>query len=353
MNQAACPYCGETVSDEAVMLWDDRRYCWRCVEEVSPDLYEYAAGGGQLVDVVEKSDVSLKNYVRGAGYKSLIVVFLFFMLPIVVTAAIDPVNARFYLLFVSCFFWVIFLVGYLILKGLFLLQRRYLPRRVTVKHNQLVITFSGKETSYPLDECRWGLKESYRDSLTTYTGLRKGIVFITPESYICVGHNPAMLPHLGAFLLLAGVRRKSYWTGLRILGLTVLGMLIGFLLGYCLGQMVALLTNDWSWVFALGFLGMIDGFGVAVNYAYYTSFGRTAAHQRMSPLIWGGMFFVVGFKIFIGRGGWVLLLGSGGNAALGILAAWSIRYYINRVDHRDNIKEHRRRYLQEVFSHET
>ncbi|HAH47207.1 MAG TPA: hypothetical protein DCM07_20595 [Planctomycetaceae bacterium] len=55
------------------------------------------------------------------------------------------------------------------------------------------------------------------------------------------------------------------------------------------------------------------------------------------------VFFVLGFKIFLIRGGWILLLGSGGNAALGILAAWSIRYYINRMDERRNIQEHSRR----------
>lgn len=356
MKQAACPYCGESISDEdeAVTLWDDRQYCRRCVEEVSPDLYQYAVDGGQLVDVVEKSDVSLKKYVRGAGgYKKLVAAFLVFMSPVVVLAVLDPVNARFDLVFGFCFFWCFFLAGYLILKGLVLLQRSYLPRRVAVEHNRLVITVSGKDTSYPLDECRWGLKESYRDGLTAYTGLKKGIVFSIPVRYICVGHDPALLPHLGAFLLLAGVRRKSNWSDLRIFILTVLGMLIGFLLGYCLGQIVVLLTNDRFWLFALGFLGTFNGGGIAFNYAYYSSFGRTATHQRMRPLVWGGMFFVVGVKIFLIRGGWMVLLGSGGNAALGILAAWSIRYYINRADDRQSIREDRRRELQEVFGHES
>tara|TARA_R110000868_G_scaffold355182_2_gene616562 strand:+ start:49714 stop:50781 length:1068 start_codon:yes stop_codon:yes gene_type:complete len=355
MNQTACPYCGESISDEdeAVTLWDDRQYCRRCVEEVSPDLYQYATGGGQLVDVVEKSDVSLKNYVRGAGYKTLVVAFLIFMSPVVVLAVLDPVNARFDLAFGFCFFWCGFLAGYLILKGLLLLERSYLPRRVAVEHNRLVITTSDKDTSYPLDECQWALKESYRDGLTAYTGLRKGILFSIPERYICVGHDPALLPHLGAFLLLAGVRRKSYWSGLRIFILTVLGMLIGFLLGYCLGQIVALLTKDQFWLIALGFLGTFDGGAIAFNYAYYISFGRTATHQRMSPLIWGGMFFVLGVKVFLVRGGWMVLLGSGVNAALGIFAAWSIRCYINRADDRESIREHKRREFQEAFSHET
>ncbi|QDU14378.1 hypothetical protein CA11_21840 [Gimesia maris] len=72
----------------------------------------------------------------------------------------------------------------------------------------------------------------------------------------------------------------------------------------------------------------------------------------MSPLIWGGMFFVLGVKVFLVRGGWMVLLGSGVNAALGILAAWSIRCYINRADNRESIREHRRREFQEAFGHE-
>ncbi|QDU09414.1 hypothetical protein V202x_27890 [Gimesia aquarii] len=40
---AYCPYCADPVSGEAVTLWDDRVYCRKCVEDVSPELFEFIA----------------------------------------------------------------------------------------------------------------------------------------------------------------------------------------------------------------------------------------------------------------------------------------------------------------------
>ncbi|QDU49812.1 hypothetical protein [Gimesia panareensis] len=354
MNQrAACPYCGECVAEEAVTLWDGRTYCRSCVEAVSPALYEFARNGGELKEVVEKSDVSLKKYLRGAGYKTLIVTFMIFMIPIVVLAWTDRPNARFDLLFGVCFFWCGFLVSWLILKGFLMLTRSTLPRTVSVEQNQVVLSHAGDEKRIPLHECLWELKGTYRDNLTAFTGQRKGVVLLTsPGRCICCSHSREMVQHLGAFLILAGVRRKSYWNGLRVLLHSVIGILIGLLLGYYTGRLVALQVNDPFWVFALGFLGAIDGFAVGLNYALYTGYGRTAALDRMHPLVWGGMFFLLGVKCTVSRGMGPMLLGSCINAALGVLAAWAIRRFLARGDAAEEDKARLKRDLEKVMGYE-
>ncbi|QDV16920.1 hypothetical protein Pan153_15540 [Gimesia panareensis] len=354
MNQrAACPYCGERVAEEAVMLWDGRTYCRGCVEAVSPALYEFARNGGELKEVVEKSDVSLKKYLRGAGYKTLIVTFVIFMLPFIVLAWLDEPNARFNLLFGVCFFWCGFLVSWLILKGFLMLTRSTLPRTVSVEQNQVVLSHAGDEKRIPLHECLWELKGTYRDNLTAFTGQRKGVVLLTsPGRCICCSHSREMVQYLGAFLILAGVRRKSYWNGLRVLLHSVIGLLIGLLLGYYTGRLVALQVNDPFWVFVLGFLGAVDGFGVGLNYALYSGYGRSAAWDRMHPLVWAGMFFTVGAKFLVMRGIGAMLLAGSINAILGVLAAWSIRRFLAKDDAAEDDALRVRRELQKAFEYD-
>lgn len=353
-RRAVCPACGESVAEEAVTLWDGRTYCRGCVEAVSPALYEFAKNGGELKEVVEKSDVSLKKYLRGAGYKTLIVTFMIFMIPIVVLAWMDRPNARFDLLFGVCFFWCGLLLGYFVLKSFLMLTRSTLPRTVSVEQNQVVLSHAGKEQRIPLNECLWELKGNYRDNLTAFTGQRKGVVLLTsPGRCICCSHSREMVQHLGAFLILAGVRRKSCWNGLRVLLHSVIGLLIGLLLGYYTGRLVALQVNDPFWVFVLGFLGAVDGFGVGLNYALYTGYGRTAAWDRMHPLVWAGIFFTLGAKFLVMRGIGAMLLAGSINATLGVLAAWSIRRFLTKNDTAEEDKTRVRLELQKALGHET
>ncbi|WP_144986714.1 hypothetical protein [Gimesia aquarii] len=325
---AYCPYCADPVSGEAVTLWDDRVYCRKCVKDVSPELFEFVTNGGRLEETVEKSDISLKKYFKGAGKKTVAVAFIIFMLPFLVLANMDKVNAKIDLLIGCSFFCGGFVLGYIFLKLLLASHRRSLPRTVTVESGQLLVIRPQDEIRFPLAECKWKFGGIDRDGLTYFTGLQKGITINHSGAFISCGHSPEMLKYWGAFLILAGVRRKSYWDALRILLISIAGTLIGFLAGWCVGHIVALFTNDPLWPFAMQFLGTFDGFGTAFNYAYYTSYGAKAAHKRLHPGFLGGAFLIIGVKVCIFAGPLPALICGGINGVLGVIVAWCCRSWI-------------------------
>lgn len=355
LNESAnCPCCTEPVSGEAVTLWDDRIYCRECVEEVSPALYEFVIKGGRLEETVEKSDVSISNFFNGAGVKYVITAFLIFMFPFLLNSFLDDENAQLNILIGFLVFCSGFVIGYILLKLLLSSYRRTLPRKVTVESGELLVIRPQGETRFPLAECKWKFGGVDRDGITYFTGLQKGITINCADYFISCGHLPEMLKYWGAFLILAGVRRKSYWAALRIFYLTVSGSLVGFLMGWGVGHLVALLTNNQIWIFSLGFLGAFDGFGTALNYAYYTSYGAQAAHKRMNPGFLGGAFSVIGFKVGIISGPPIALLCAAINGALGVIVAWLCRSWIEKVG-RDREPEFAglvRRELKELSEYE-
>lgn len=337
MNKPAyCPYCADPVSGEAVTLWDDRVYCRKCVEDVSPELFEFVSNGGRLEETVEKSDVSLKKYFKGAGKKTVAVAFIIFMLPFLLLAVLDQVNAKVDLLIGFLIFCGGFVIGYLLLKMKLELIRRSLPRTVAVESGELLVISPQDEIRFPLAECKWKFGGVDRDGITYFTGLQKGITINSAADFISCGHSPEMLKYWGAFLILAGVRRKSYWDALRILLISITGTLMGFLFGWGVGHLVALLTNNQIWILSLGFLGAFDGFGTGFNYAYYTSYGAKAAHKRMNPGFLGGAFFIIGIKVGMIAGAPIALLCGGINGVLGVIVAWCCRLWIENRGTQDN-----------------
>ncbi len=350
MNQrAVCPYCGERVAEEAVRLWDGRTYCRSCVEVVSPELYQFAIEGGELVDVLDESDVSIKNFFEGAGYKTLIVMFFIFMLPFVLMSMGDQDNGKFNVLIGFCLFWSGLLVGWSILKGLLRMTRRSLPRTVSVAQGELRITTLRNVEVFPLEECHWKYGWTMYDPHAKFAGLMKAIMIETAESRFSCGYSIRMRKYWRAFLLLGGIRHKSYRFYLRTLLITVAGLLGGLLLGYCAGDIVARATNEVRWRGLLSFLGLFDCGGIAFNYAYYTGYGRTAAHQRMSPLIWGSIYFIGGLKIFFIGGLEMKLLASSLNAVAGALVAWSFRRFLTKNDTADDDNTRVLRELQKAL----
>lgn len=333
LNEPAyCPYCAELVSGKAVTLWDDRAYCRKCVEDVSSELYELVTNGGRLEETVEKSDVSISKFFKGAAMKFVVTAFLIFMLPFLLHAFLDDENAQLNILIGFLIFCSGFVIGYLLIKTKLELIRRSLPRTVTVESGELLVIRPQGETRFPLAECKWKFGGVDRDGITYFTGLQKGITINCADSFISCGHSPEMLKYWGAFLILAGVRRKSYWDALRIFLISVLGTLVGFLLGWGVGHLVALLTNNQIWIFSLGFLGAFDGFGTGFNYAYYTSYGAKAAHKRMNPGFLGGAFFIIGIKVGIIAGAPIALLCGGINGVLGVIVAWCCRSWIEKKE---------------------
>lgn len=354
MNQrAACPYCGECVAEEAVTLWDGRVYCRSCVEAVSPELYQFAIKGGQLEDVLDESDVSINNFFEGAGYKTLIVMFCIFMLPFVLLSMSDKGNGSLNVLIGFCLFWGGFLVGWLVLTGLLKLTRRSLPRRVSVEQGKLRIKTPRSFEDFPLEECRWKYGWATYDPHAKFAGLIKAIMIETAENKYSCGYSIEMRKHWSDFLLLGGIQHKSNRFYLSTLLITLAGILGGLLLGYCVGDIVAKTTNEERWRGLLSFLGLFDCGCMAFNYSYYTSYGRTAAHQRMSPLIWGFIYFLGGLKIFFIGGLEMKLIASSFNAAAGALAACWIRRSLKVNANVQNDKIRVRSELRKALGRET
>lgn len=52
MDNVNCPYCMAPVGYESMQLWDGRRYCCKCIDEVCPAIAAAIHEGKPLTDVV-------------------------------------------------------------------------------------------------------------------------------------------------------------------------------------------------------------------------------------------------------------------------------------------------------------
>ena len=332
MKQAACPYCGETISDEAVTLWDDRRYCRCCVEEVSPDLYEFAVDGGQLVDVVEKSDVRSLLFLINFGKMYLVFTFLFCFLFWGLLALIG-IGKEEDLLSP----WTLFAVfggGGLILillKSLILnfIKRFHFPRMISFEKGHLTVRYASQQKHFPLEKCKWYVGSTIlSDLICLNTGLRQGIVFQTPEGLFACGQSPETLKHWCAFLTLTRTSRLPVPRSVFYIPFGSLGMVVGTLTGFSIGHVVAMMTEQERWIPGLLLLGAIDSLVIAVLYIYRNRFACEDDSRPFPAIVWALLFCVLGSIVgLIGDIPGAFFTGSL-NAVIGLYAASGIQTQI-------------------------
>ena len=333
MNELThCPYCSYPVSGESVTLWDARTYCRKCVEEVSPALYDFATTGGQLHDSLDRNDIGAHHYISFIGKWYLVAVMLIFGLPfglLFLAGKADVLG----LVFVLAFFGgggMIFL-SLQSLLGVVVLRSR-LPRKLAVENGQLIIATPKDEKSVPITDCKWYFGSTATDQPCMFTRLRRGVVIQTPESQIGVGHDHDMLEHWRAFLSLTRISENPPRGCLRLIGIAGTGMILGLLVGSGIGYIVSIITNNNVWTPALGFMGVIEGAAVALIYASCTSDGAVAARKRLHPALVGLAFFVIGIKFGVIGGLPGALVCGTINSVFGALVAWFCRATINAAE---------------------
>ena len=331
MNElTTCPYCSEPVADETVMLWDDRVYCRDCVEAVSPEFFQLVIDGGRLMDVTEKSDVRAIHYIINFGKIYLIGVMLLFVLPMVLAALVGW--ADFKLALSGFIFFGGFGIVWITLKSLIgiWLVRAYLPRIVTVQSGHLVLKRAHKTKKIPLAECAWHFGSTFEDPDCLITGLRQGIIILTPLKRIACGHSPEMLDHWFAFLKLARIPRVSPPQNLRIFVFISFWIVFVLFLGGVLGYILWIITNQklillifflssLLWVLMVFFYGTIkyDNF----------DYSKKMSIQVFRPAISGGIIFP--FGLFFGGMAYGLegaLICACITSLIGEASSWFCRY---------------------------
>jgi len=315
------------VSGKPVTLWGGQTYCRKCVEEVSPALYDFVTTGGELQDILDQNDVSAIQYMSLVGKWLLVGIMLFFVLPMglgVLAGKADIWEPIFALAFSGG-------IGTILLSlksflGVAALRKR-LPRKVTVKNGQLVITTPKKQKSVPLSDCKWYFGSTLADAPCMFTRLRQGVVIQTPENSISCGHSQDMLAHWRAFLSLTRIPKNPPHGCLWFITAAGAGMIIGLLVGTGIGCILSIITNNNKWISALGFIGFLQGPVVALIYRSCTS--EDAAAARKIPALLGFVFFVIGMKFGVGAGLTGALICGCINAMLGVFVGWRCRAKIN------------------------
>ena len=329
---ARCPYCSHPVSGEPVTLWDGRTYCRQCIEEVSPALYDFAAGGGELYDILDRDDVRWGHFMSLLGKWYLGLVMLLFGLPfsLAILAGKGDIWA---LVFVLVFFGG----GGMILLSLQALigvrvHRSRLPRRITLQNGQLVISAPKGEKNVTITDCRWFFGGTSVDQPSMFTQLRRSVVIQTPEEQIACGYCEDMLPHWHAFLSLARIPERPHHGCLRLIGIAGVGMILGLPIGIGIGFLVSAITKNHVWPATLGFMGLIEGATVALMYAGCTSEGAVAARKRFHPALAGIVFSAIGMKFgFIAGLPGAITCGSI-NGLFGVLIGWFCRAKIDAAE---------------------
>ncbi|WP_299460967.1 hypothetical protein [uncultured Gimesia sp.] len=326
MIPAVCPSCKEPILGEAVRLWNGRRFCRSCVESVSPELFEFARSGGQLVDVVQVSDVRSLLFLVNFGKMFLVFTFLFCFLFWGLLALIGIGNEEDLLSP-----WTLFAVfggGGLILillKSLILnlIKRFHFPRMISFKTGHLIVRYASQQKHFPLEKCKWYVGSTIlSDLICLSTDLRQGIVFQTPEGLFACGHSPETLKHWYAFLILARIPHVPAPRSLLYIPYGSLGMVVGTLAGFGIGHVVAMITSQERWIPGFVLLGEFEGAIIASMYVYYSRYSSRNAYQRFQPVIWGLLFFVFGAitGLIEGESG-ALVVGSL-NGVIGAIVAW-------------------------------
>jgi hypothetical protein len=305
-----------------VTLWDGRGYCRKCVDEVSPKLWEFATAGSRLEETVTRGDIRAFRYVLFMGKWWLIAVTLIFGLLsglLLLAGRADAWVAP--LLWAFCAaFGLVFLLLQSVL-GVVVFRFR-LPRTISVENGELRIVTPKEEKSLPLTACRWYLGSTAVDPLCLFTGLRHGIVIQTPESQLACGHSEEMLGHWRAFLSLTRTPQNTPFGCLKLLGIVGVGMIIGGLLGSGLGYIVSSVMRDARWTPTLGFIAVLDGAFAALINAASTAEGSKAARKRLHPANIGFRFFALGMMIGWTRGLLSGLVCGAINGVFGALLAW-------------------------------
>ncbi|MCR9118623.1 MAG: hypothetical protein NXI22_16935 [bacterium] len=313
-------------------LWDARTYCRKCVEEVSPALYDFASAGGELSDVLNKGDISAFRFIASIGKWYLLSVLLIFGVPFLLLYLAG--NGDLWgVVFVLAFFGgggMIFLSIVTLLAIIWV--RSDLPRKLSVEDGHLIITTPNDRQTVPITDCKWFLDSTSADAQCMFTGLRRGVVIQTPDSWFAVGHEHTKLEHWQSFLSVGRITRYTKRGCLTPIAIAGAGLLFGLLAGCGIGYLVSTITNHSVWPFALGFLGAIEGAMVALMFLYCTTEGAVAARSRLNPFIVGLMFFVLGFKFGL-IGGWPGALVCGGiNSVFGVFVAWLCRAKIDAAE---------------------
>ncbi|QDT42187.1 hypothetical protein Pan241w_22680 [Gimesia alba] len=355
-QRACCPYCGERVSDKAVRLWDGRRYCRSCIKSVSPELYEFARNGGQLVDVVKASDVRSLLYLINFGKLLLVFTFLFCFLfwglltLIGVGKEEDPISPWTLFAFFGGGGLILVLLKSLILK---IIKHFHLPRILKFKKGELIVRYGKKQKRFPLEKCKWYVgTTTLCDLICLYTGLRQGIVFQTPDGFFSCGHSPETLKHWYAFLRLMRMPRLPVPRSVFYIPYGSLGMVVGTLVGFGLGHIVAMMTGQERWIPGCLLLGAFEGGLIASMYVYYSHYACQNAYQRFQPAIWGLLFFIMGATTgFIGGNPAALFTGSL-NGMIGAVVAWYLLAQRSELSSEEKEKELRQGELKEVLGHE-
>lgn len=353
-----CYFCSAPISSETVKLWDDQVYCRKCVEGVSPEFYHFVFGGGRLEDVVNKYDVSALRYVVNLGRMVLTFLLLLFLVIYLLFAFAGKAEIAECILVFAVFSSGC--IALLILRALIGMPflRANLPRAVSVNKGFLVIQTTQKVLEVPLSECNWFLGSTFDDELCILTGLRQGIVILTPGKRIACGHSPEMLDHWYSFLTLSGIPRNAPPCHWKVLILSALGAIVGIITGAAVGYSLSLVTSNEKWIPVFLLLGVFEGVCIAFFYAIYKCDIYQFTRQEIAKIFRSGLlhviFLVVAFiigSLVIGdlQGGF--LCGSI-NAVIIFLTLWFCRSQIRADETQHKVEEQVQREQKEVIENE-
>ncbi|MCA9022158.1 MAG: hypothetical protein KDA74_18545, partial [Planctomycetaceae bacterium] len=157
-----------------------------------------------------------------------------------------------------------------------------------------------------------------------FTGLQRGIIIQTSDRLIACGHSPGMLNHWLAFLILARVPQLPAPRSLNYIPYGIQGLIIGVPMGYVLGYVVAMMTDQERWIPGLLLLGAMDSLIIAVLYIYRNRFASQDDSRPFPVMFWALLFSVLGAMIgLIWEINGAILTGSL-NALIGLYAASGI-----------------------------
>lgn len=156
-----CSSCASSVSGELILLWDNRCYCRRCVENASPELSAIVSSGGSLEETVSPEDVRAWTYLSHVGKPVLLVISLVFGLPLAIAIWSGDANtiqgiAGLLLMFGGGFVLLLSLQGWATASQ----HRSRLPRTVKVSGGQLEITALDRTETAELKDCTWSAASS-------------------------------------------------------------------------------------------------------------------------------------------------------------------------------------------------
>jgi len=296
------------------------------VENASPKLLEIVSSGGRLEDMVSPEDVRAWTYLSYVGKPVLLVIGLVFGLPLAIAIWSGDANtiqliAALLLLFGGGFVLLLSLQAWVTASQ----HRSRLPRTVKVEAGQLEIAAPERTETAELKDCTWYYGKTFVDEVCLYSGLRQGVVIHTPETTIGCGHSPEVLECWQAFLTLARVPQNPPLGCLRGFAITMAGVGVGLFAGIAIGALVWTFTRHPAAVFAIGFLGFLDGGFATGVYCSATSEGWRAARKRLSPMVLGLAFAVVGanFGNIFGIPG--LIIFAIANGGIGVIVGWACR----------------------------